>query len=1315
MATIRPVSSKAGNLIVDQKGEWRPRKRGREERKRKGYAQTSRIANVSSFATTAGARSGKLSGISVSEPHDHDEGVNTSFAARLRFFLITSWAGVVLDVADAIFSIVACLMYVAETYYDDNGIPEFLTMSEVVLCMFFLAHFGLHFFVSPNRFYFLASFQSLIDMLIIFPPLIFFAIRHAGDTADGEDSEIVSALENNNFFVMMRIFRVLRIIRVSRELGKSANFDSEIAQIFFDTGIMILTGVLIFTGLIHWIENIDYTGAWGLPALDNGAPLCPQDLRFHPNPASVDFDGCRNKILYHDALYFLMVTVSTVGYGDMSPQTVPGRLSIIIMIAVFLLQIPVITNKLAEAFSQFSYYERAVYKSKRSGGGHVIICGSANERPILEFMQELFHPDHRNPSLNVVILAQGSPSKATLRLLNSVKFRARTFYLDGDPVSMKDLERASAETAEHFFIVADPMAANPEQEDSQNTLRALAIKQYVYSHGGKKATISIQMLRHESRGTYYDSVKVADYARAAREKDDHDASSMLLDQVICLDEIKLSLMAQGAGICTMVSNLCTSMSVDKIHTGGYRWASEYLDGCDYEVYRIWLSPVFEGAVFQDVAEQVHRETGVLIFALELHSPRGLDNATEFSSEEIDLRNSLPPRIALNPSNFIIPSIVEYRVHAFVIAGDRSDAVKVQNWGLPKPEDSFDWRQAVHALKNISKATFKSVQELPAHIIHHYHRRHSVNNIIGEDGVQTKTTPSVYAQDASSTPENNVPKDLPVGNENKRHSLYALLNPNFLRRKSGIAQDVERDEEVEARLMSLARSQVEADEKELKQNALIEAKKQEDQRKKTVHVRRMQKLRKFAVKVGGEQYEARTSAESGEDHRAYAARLRVLRERRRRELMGSALSESTWERLGANFSTLSAERKVPLHNIIIETVKHLDRRIHHHIIACGPLSALWSFILPLRSKHVQVVQPIVVLDRNLPSEEEWKRFARFPDIYLVRGSPLNIKDLHAAGASTASRAVLFAHHTTSQKSRGVIPSAFNDKVANAVAFAGEHKFARQMQDSDTILSYRALKVVNSRINVTVELVSSENLRLLDESEMGSGQLLSNKMANILEDASAHEQSLSESWLSPSFASGHAFLSTVVDTIFAQSFYNRHLIAIIQELVIGTPDVLTNAWDKVLGSEIGNLHDSHLYLVMVPKEFHGRTYGYTLYSLLKRGALAMGLRRGIVATDESKIESLGFDPSKSHTQPYVYTNPTSSTLIRNTDLLYVLCHGAPQDYGLCIALFDYSKKRKETVSSYVNVCAFSHFAREGGLRIFSLSRSLFLIHKTQYIFF
>ena len=345
--------------------KWQPRKQNAREKARIARRKLAQATNVSSFAAAAtAARASQLN-----DDDQSDTVIIQSLATRVRYFLITSWLGVGLDILDAFISIIACLMYVGETYFRDTGrdVPEELVMAEVIMCVFFLCHFCLQFFVSLNRCGFLFSGHSAIDILIIFPPLIFWIMKQA--SIDGANSELATNLEQNNFFVLMRIFRVLRIIRVSRELSKSSNFDSEIAQIFFDTGIAVLTGVLIFTGVIHWIENIDYTGDWNLPGMDNGSPLCPTDLLQHPNRRDIDYDGCRNIIMYHDALYFLMVTVSTVGYGDISPQTVPGRMIIIMMISVFLLQIPVITNKLAEAFSQFSFYERAIYRPKRNGGG----------------------------------------------------------------------------------------------------------------------------------------------------------------------------------------------------------------------------------------------------------------------------------------------------------------------------------------------------------------------------------------------------------------------------------------------------------------------------------------------------------------------------------------------------------------------------------------------------------------------------------------------------------------------------------------------------------------------------------------------------------------------------------------------------------------------------------------------------------------------------------------------------------------------------------------------------------------------------------
>ena len=111
-------------------------------------------------------------------------------------------------------------MYVVETYYRDNDqpVPHGLVISEIIMCIFFMAHFFLQFFVAVNRCGFLLSAHSIVDLLIIFPPLIFFAMSQSASEIN--KSDVAKAIEENNFFVLMRIFRVLRIIRVSRELSK---------------------------------------------------------------------------------------------------------------------------------------------------------------------------------------------------------------------------------------------------------------------------------------------------------------------------------------------------------------------------------------------------------------------------------------------------------------------------------------------------------------------------------------------------------------------------------------------------------------------------------------------------------------------------------------------------------------------------------------------------------------------------------------------------------------------------------------------------------------------------------------------------------------------------------------------------------------------------------------------------------------------------------------------------------------------------------------------------------------------------------------
>lgn len=52
----------------------------------------------------------------------------------------------------------------------------------------------------------------------------------------------------------------------------------------------------------------------------------------------------KHPLTYWECLYFLVVTMSTVGYGDISPNTVLGRLFIAIFICASIVSISFIFN-----------------------------------------------------------------------------------------------------------------------------------------------------------------------------------------------------------------------------------------------------------------------------------------------------------------------------------------------------------------------------------------------------------------------------------------------------------------------------------------------------------------------------------------------------------------------------------------------------------------------------------------------------------------------------------------------------------------------------------------------------------------------------------------------------------------------------------------------------------------------------------------------------------------------------------------------------------------------------------------------------------
>lgn len=77
---------------------------------------------------------------------------------------------------------------------------------------------------------------------------------------------------------------------------------------------------------------------------------------------------------FHQAFYFVIVTLATVGYGDIYPDTELGKMFVICVMIVTIVIIPRQTSELLRLLGMQSVYARAIYKAN-SEVPHILCTG----------------------------------------------------------------------------------------------------------------------------------------------------------------------------------------------------------------------------------------------------------------------------------------------------------------------------------------------------------------------------------------------------------------------------------------------------------------------------------------------------------------------------------------------------------------------------------------------------------------------------------------------------------------------------------------------------------------------------------------------------------------------------------------------------------------------------------------------------------------------------------------------------------------------------------------------------------------------------
>ncbi|KAL4125499.1 hypothetical protein PRIC2_009082 [Phytophthora ramorum] len=107
---------------------------------------------------------------------------------------------------------------------------------------------------------------------------------------------------------------------------------------------------------------------------------------------TVEYPNCDETWSFFSSIYFMFVTVSTVGYGDFSPHTVLGQLTVCVII-VF--GIYTFANESAAFMTLYGDQRGTLVKYDGSRNTvHVIVTGNPTVAQTKDFIREFFHPDH---------------------------------------------------------------------------------------------------------------------------------------------------------------------------------------------------------------------------------------------------------------------------------------------------------------------------------------------------------------------------------------------------------------------------------------------------------------------------------------------------------------------------------------------------------------------------------------------------------------------------------------------------------------------------------------------------------------------------------------------------------------------------------------------------------------------------------------------------------------------------------------------------------------------------------------------------------
>ena len=1033
-----------------------------------------------------------------------------------------------------------------------HNLFKILNYIDFFICSLVILEHIINILLAHHIFLYLFSLESLLNLFIGIPPYF---------------TSMCKDFHTDILYRFINITRVARLIKsyiiVDIIQSREKSVKNQILNIIFT----LLLIIFLFAGVIQMLD------------FDNVEENLKIEFRVEER---------LNLLLrrhFHHYLYFIIVSLTTVGYGEITPKSILSQAMIIALVIVILLVVPDQTSELINLSNSQTIYERKDYNSSEDVP-FVVLIGNIGLDSLKSFCEEYFHKDHGKFYRHIVILVNKYPEKQIETFLNEKENNKFIFYLQGDPMKNYDLLRADILKAKSCIIFSDKNTRDPFSEDQRALLLAIFVKKFYYLTSLENLANEINkeidideisqvnaknILRNNTFKIFLQLNKSESYQYYYSTLQNIYRKNMIKDQLLVIESLKMNLLSKSCltpGIISLLSNLIISSSTGiMVSKNEPEWLREYSEGTQYEIYKFSAEGQLLNLTYQQLAIELYNKFHSILIAL-----------------EINFRGS--SLIKLNPqNNETINNIIEKGL--FQKTKKMKNRDNGQLYSISSDEESNN-------KSNLEEQENKTEQYLKI--------------------MKLKKQIKVYFYLISRDKE--VIDEIVKMDFFKNNDILKLKKKSFL--KLSLLSSLNNNFNEDRNLASSTRNI----------NNNLEHKKN-----------LQKKLSKKPTSIDVEKVYSDASSISDEEIETKAILSEIVNNNTNK------LSE--YNNLINNYYTLENFEKNYLNTNEIMRQGIKDRNdIKHHVIICGMHPEILHFILPLRAKYLteNMLKWIVILAPFLP-QEIYDTLIIFPKIIFIQGDPLHPENLFRANITTADIAVILSGNLSKIPKNIEINNPSGNKNNNNIDedkdnsnHNKKNKLDEEILDSTTLFIYKAIRKINHSIKIITELLVTKNIEFLLPAKYLNKlydqrkKILYNNKSQQTHYSKENDIS-SEYEMTPVFASGEIYMPSLVDKIIAQMYYNSSLLMILKLLLEGEKHNIKKKEKKL--NNLFNLRGSNLF--MIPCEIKSESFGEMFKRMLtKNGILCIALYR------KNVIDNFY----------YVYTNPRKTTLIRETDFVFVL---------------------------------------------------------------